>query len=147
MEPNLVQIFGSYMSWKLNENTWIINFMNGSQNMYLLEGAEKALLIDTGWGAGNLRALVEKLTTKPVIVTNNKRAPARGAHGGVEPSCRDVERDTCEGRYPNERLMRNASKLARVRLQASATVAEARHLHHTKKAPLLRCLCGGDDGS
>jgi hydroxyacylglutathione hydrolase len=70
MEPNLIQIFGSYMSWKLNENTWIINFMNGSQNMYLLEGREKALLIDTGWGAGNLRALVEKLTSKPVIVTN-----------------------------------------------------------------------------
>ena len=70
MEPDLIQIFGSYMSWKLNENTWIINFMGGSQNMYLLEGAEKALLIDTGWGAGNLRSFVEKLTKKPVIVTN-----------------------------------------------------------------------------
>lgn len=56
------------MSWKLNENTWVINFMNGSQNMYLLEGEECALLIDTGWGAGNLRAHVEKLTDKPVLV-------------------------------------------------------------------------------
>ena len=54
--PNLTQIFGTYVSWKLDSATWIINFMNGSQNMYLLEGNDKALLIDTGWGAGNLRA-------------------------------------------------------------------------------------------
>lgn len=70
MEPNLVEVFGSYMPWKINENTWVINFMGGSQNMYLLEGEEKALLIDTGWGAGNLRALVEKLTDKEVVVYN-----------------------------------------------------------------------------
>lgn len=70
MEPNPIQIFGSYMSWKIREDTHIINFMGGSQNMYLLEGEEKALLIDTGWGAGNLRAYVEKLTSKPVIVFN-----------------------------------------------------------------------------
>lgn len=67
MESNPVEIFGSYMSWKIREDTWIINFMNGSQNIYLLEGARSALLIDTGWGAGNLRAYVEKLTKKPVI--------------------------------------------------------------------------------
>lgn len=70
MEPNLVQIFGTYRSWKLSEDTWIINFMEGSQNMYLLEGDERALLIDTGWGAGNLREHVEKLTPKPVLVAN-----------------------------------------------------------------------------
>lgn len=68
MDFNPVEIFGSYMSWKINEDTWIINFMNGSQNMYLLEGQDRALLIDTGWGAGNLRAYVEKLTAKPVTV-------------------------------------------------------------------------------
>lgn len=68
MEPNPVEIFGSYISWKISEDTWIINFMGGSQNMYLLEGTERALLIDTGWGAGNLRAYVEKLTAKPVVV-------------------------------------------------------------------------------
>lgn len=68
MDGNLVKTFGSYMSWKLNENTWIINFMGGSQNMYLLEGDNQALLIDTGWGTGNLRAYIERLTRKPVIV-------------------------------------------------------------------------------
>jgi len=67
MDEDLVKNFGSYMSWKFTENTWIINFMNGSQNMYLLEGNDRALLIDTGWGTGNLRAHVERLTAKPVI--------------------------------------------------------------------------------
>ena len=38
------------------------------------------------------------------------------------------------GANSNEHLMRNASKLARVR-SASAAGSEARHLHHTKKAP------------
>lgn len=66
MQPTPEEIFGSYLSWKINEDTWIINFMGGSQNMYLLEGGERALLIDTGWGTGNLRAYVEKLTAKPV---------------------------------------------------------------------------------
>lgn len=70
MGPNLTEIFGSYMSWKFSEDTYIISFMGGSQFMYLLEGEEKALLIDTGWGAGNLRAFVEKLTDKPILVTN-----------------------------------------------------------------------------
>ena len=43
MEPNLVEVFGSYMSWKINEDTWVINFMNGSQNMYLLEEAKNRM--------------------------------------------------------------------------------------------------------
>lgn len=70
MEPSLTDIFGTYMSWKTTENTWIINAMEGSQNMYLLEGRDRALLIDTLWGAGNLREHVESLTDKPVVVIN-----------------------------------------------------------------------------
>lgn len=36
--------------------------------MYLVEGTEKAVLIDTGSGIGSLKACVEQLTDKPVIV-------------------------------------------------------------------------------
>lgn len=36
--------------------------------MYLVEGDERAALLDTGTGVGNLRPLIEKLTDKPVIV-------------------------------------------------------------------------------
>lgn len=80
--PNLTQIFGTYVSWKLDSATWIINFMNGSQNMYLLEGNDKALLIDTGWGAGNLRAYVERLTDKPLLVANTHYHPDHAAGNG-----------------------------------------------------------------
>ncbi len=34
---------------------------------YLVEGSEKAALLDTGFGVGNLKAYVETLTDKPVI--------------------------------------------------------------------------------
>lgn len=80
--PSLEQIFGSYVSWKIDDQTWVINFMNGSENMYLLEGEEKALLIDTGYGVGNLRAHVEKLTDKPILVTNTHFHPDHSAGNG-----------------------------------------------------------------
>lgn len=40
----------------------------GMELMYLVEGREKAALIDTGSGLGFLRAYVEKLTDKPILV-------------------------------------------------------------------------------
>ena len=36
--------------------------------IYLIEGSESALVVDTGVGAGSLRAAVESLTAKPVTV-------------------------------------------------------------------------------
>lgn len=81
-EPTLEQIFGNYMAWKLDEKTWIISFMNGTEYMFLLEGEEKALLIDTGYGVGNLRAFVEKLTEKPILVANTHFHPDHAAGNG-----------------------------------------------------------------
>jgi glyoxylase-like metal-dependent hydrolase (beta-lactamase superfamily II) len=43
-------------------------FAFASELMYLVEGDDKAALLDTGSGAGSLKACVEKLTDKPVIV-------------------------------------------------------------------------------
>ena len=40
----------------------------GLELMYLVEGSEKAALIDTGSGIGYLRAYVQKLTDKPITV-------------------------------------------------------------------------------
>jgi hydroxyacylglutathione hydrolase len=82
MQPSLEEIFGTYMTWKLDDRTWCINFMNGTQNLYLLEGEERALLIDTGWGAGNLRTFVEKLTDKEIIVANTHFHPDHSAGNG-----------------------------------------------------------------
>ena len=49
--------------------------------MYIVEGTERAVLIDTGCGVGDLRALVERLTSKPyfVILTHGHVDHAMGA--------------------------------------------------------------------
>lgn len=39
--------------------------------MYLVEGRRRALLLDTGMGIGNLRALVSELTPLPIVVVNS----------------------------------------------------------------------------
>lgn len=82
MDKGLEEIFGSYMAWKFAKDTWCISFMNGSEYMYLLEGGEKALLLDTGYGAGNLRAFVETLTDKPLVVANTHIHPDHASGNG-----------------------------------------------------------------
>lgn len=79
---DLTKEFGTYTSWKVDRWTHIISFMNGSQNMYLIEGADRALLLDTGWGAGNLRAFVERLTDKPLLVANTHCHPDHAGGNG-----------------------------------------------------------------
>ena len=81
-QPSLEEIFGSYMPYKITDNTWVISFMNGSEYMYLLEGNDQALLIDTGYGAGNLKTFVEGLTDKPVLVVNTHFHPDHSAGNG-----------------------------------------------------------------
>jgi glyoxylase-like metal-dependent hydrolase (beta-lactamase superfamily II) len=48
---------------------------NGSDNVYLVEGRDKALLIDTGLGVARLSALVKTLTAKPLLVVNTHGHP------------------------------------------------------------------------
>lgn len=57
-----------YGVWKTDFGAWAIRTRNVT--CYLLEGTERALLIDTAYGAGNLRAVVEKLVHLPLIVAN-----------------------------------------------------------------------------
>ncbi len=56
-----------FYSEQISDNTIRIH---GKSNelMYLVEGTEKAVLIDTGYGVGNLREYVEKITSKPITV-------------------------------------------------------------------------------
>ena len=71
MEFKPEQIFGSFTHWQYDDQTWFITFMSGSQYIYLIEGDNAALLIDTGYGFGQLRNYVEKLTDKPLLVVNS----------------------------------------------------------------------------
>lgn len=62
--------YGEFNAWQVKEKTWVISYMQGHNYVFLLEGEEKALLIDTAMGANNLRKYVETLTSKPVVVVN-----------------------------------------------------------------------------
>ncbi|HBZ20248.1 MAG TPA: hypothetical protein DEO60_03895, partial [Bacteroidales bacterium] len=77
-------------SWfSLNEvasKVWVIGD-HGADNMYLVEGADSALLIDTGLGTADLASFVKKLTSKPLIVVNTHGHPD---HAGSNHQFRKV---------------------------------------------------------
>lgn len=106
-EQPIEMIFGNYISWKLDEKTWIISFMEGTEYIYLLEGEEKALLLDTGYGIGHLRDLVERMTKKPVIVANTHFHPDHAAGNAeweevlVSPGW-TVDAPSMNGDYPSD---------------------------------------------
>ena len=52
--------------FQINENTWAFSEF-GLSSMYLLTGTEKALLIDTGLGSGNLAEEIRKMTDLPLV--------------------------------------------------------------------------------
>ncbi len=63
-----------YLAEKIAKDTYKID-ESGVVNCYLLVGEERALLIDTGCGAGNLKEAVSKLTQKPLFVAVTHRHP------------------------------------------------------------------------
>ena len=65
---------------------WVIGD-HGADNMYLVEGADSALLIDTGLGTADLASFVKKLTSKPLIVVNTHGHPD---HAGSNHQFRKV---------------------------------------------------------
>ncbi len=70
----MIRLNGQYVAEKIADSTYRID-ESGVANCYLLLGREKALLIDTGCGAGNLKEAVSKLTDKPIIVAVTHRHP------------------------------------------------------------------------
>jgi hydroxyacylglutathione hydrolase len=59
---------------KVADGVWCIDD-HGSDNIYLVEGKEKALLIDTGLGVAKLNDFVKTLTRLPVTVVNTHGHP------------------------------------------------------------------------
>ena len=76
----------------LRENLWAINEV-GKTVMYVINGREKALLLDTGFGLVPLRRLVRELCgEKPVVVVNS--------HGHIDHNSGNNQFDTVfVGRY------------------------------------------------
>lgn len=59
---------------EVSPKIWVISD-HGADNMYLVEGNDSALLVDTGLGAADLVACVKKITSKPLIVANTHGHP------------------------------------------------------------------------
>jgi hydroxyacylglutathione hydrolase len=59
---------------KIGPHTWAIDDC-GEDVLYLLCGDERCLLVDTGWGVGDLPGLVASLTSLPVTVVNTHGHP------------------------------------------------------------------------
>ncbi len=56
------------------EKVWAIDD-HGSDKMYLIEGKDKALLVDTGLGVGDLAKCVREITKLPLTVVNTHGHP------------------------------------------------------------------------
>ena len=56
-----------YPMVQFKKDTWELDEFDCA-SIFLLVGTERALLIDTGIGVGDLKAAVEKITDKPVTV-------------------------------------------------------------------------------
>lgn len=53
-----------FRSWRIAPGTWQI--LSDGDFSYLVEGDEEAILIDSGYGAGNIREYAQSLTEKPL---------------------------------------------------------------------------------
>ncbi|MBS1608209.1 MAG: MBL fold metallo-hydrolase [Bacteroidetes bacterium] len=71
----LAQTNGWYTANEIGAKTWVIKEPGFDENMYLLEGQDSSLLIDAGFGMGNLRDFVKSLTSKPLIIVNTHFHP------------------------------------------------------------------------
>lgn len=69
-----------YISERINDRITAVRSLTG-EIMYLIEGEDRAVLVDTCLGVGHLRGFVEKLTDKPltVILTHGHIDHAMGA--------------------------------------------------------------------
>lgn len=63
-----------YSVKEVSPKVWLIDD-HGADNMYLIEGKDSSLLVDTGLGAADLASFVKKLTSKPLIVVNTHGHP------------------------------------------------------------------------
>lgn len=89
--------------FQLEENVWALRYaspsMIGGNWGYLIEGPEKALLIDNGYGVGNHKGLCEKLVKgKEVLaaVTHFHCDHAHGSHQWEKIYCHEYTADVLE---------------------------------------------------
>ncbi len=84
----------SYEAIKIDEGFWSIE-ENGVR-CFLIEGDGRAMLVDTGFGTGDIKAFVQKLTKLPIFLVNTH---ADGDHLGCNGMFDEVYMSPCEFDY------------------------------------------------
>lgn len=110
----------------------------GLELMYLVEGKEKAALIDTGSGLGFLRSTVEKLTDKPVMVLLT--------HGHVDHAMGAGEFETVYMNHADDYIYRQHADMAfrRDGLFLCPQPVEESEIIPAKPLEEIRQMSGGD---
>ena len=105
---------------QIADKVWAIDD-NGRDTLYLLAGNEKALLIDTGWGFGNLKQLVGSLTNLPLLVVNT--------HGHLDHSGGNYE-------FPEIYIAREDIPLLHISFREEAVAWIQEHIFHNTTIPV-----------
>lgn len=76
--------------------------------MYLVTGTKKAMLVDTGMGVGDLRGVVKKISSLPLIVINTHGHPDHAGGNGnfdqawLNPQDLEIMKVMCSDEYRSE---------------------------------------------
>ena len=134
------------MEWttivKLEENLWAINEMDQT-TMYLINGASKALLIDTGLGVTDLKQTVYDLCGKKQIIVVNTHAHGDHNSGNYQFPC------VYAGRFDEvycQRPMKEEEKELFIRMYFQESIIRGYHMGEWTPGPAgeVRTLRDGD---
>lgn len=86
-----VRVVNDYTVQLVADHVWAVDEF-GADMCYVVEGKERAVVVDTGYGFGNLRNTVEQITNLPYVVVNT--------HGHMDHVCGNWQFET--DTYMNE---------------------------------------------
>ncbi len=128
-----------YTATPVGEKVWRIDD-HGADNMYLVVGAKKALLIDTGLGLAKLPEFVKTLTPLPVIVVNTHGHPDHSGGNDLfsEVYVHPLDFDDARSFNTPEARRRNAEQAAKDAAPTAdwVSAAEAEHLMPAELLPV-----------
>jgi len=84
---------------------------DGGVRCFLVEGDDRAMLVDTGFGDGDLRAFAQTLTNLPVFVVNTH---ADGNHTGCNGQFEEIWMHPAEFDYYTAKMRLSPPSLGRV---------------------------------
>ena len=100
---------------KVDDGIWKISD-GGFDNIYLIEGSKKALVIDTGAGYQDIKSYVKSLTKKPLVAVNSHAHP-----------------DHAGGNHAFSRVHLHKNEIAPLKLFTSETMMRRAYRHFLNK--------------